>query len=289
MKKKVFRWVKVFVLVYCLIGIAVYYLQDKILFHPAAMNKEEQYVFGKGELGSGVTYEEINIPYDKETNLNIARFRPADSPASGADSPGTAADSPARGVILYFHGNRRNIGWYAKYAANFTHAGYEVLMMDYPGFGKSTGPLSEKKLYDYALVLYKLARSRYAPGEITIYGKSLGTGIAAKLAAVRDCRRLILETPYYSMPSLARRWLPVYPVGTMIHYRFPTHEFLPLVTAPITIFQGDDDGIVPYGNAARLKALLKPGDEFVTIRGGSHNTLNDFPLFHQKLDSVLAK
>ncbi len=162
-------------------------------------------------------------------------------------------------------------------------------MLDYPGFGKSTGPFTEQKLYDYALVMYKLARSRFKPSEIIIYGKSLGTGIAAELAAVRDCRRLILETPCYSMQSLLRHYLPIYPVGNMIHYRFPTNEYLPAVTAPVTIFHGTGDGIILYSNAERLKPLLKPGDEFITIEKGTHNNLNDFSLFHQKLDSVLER
>ena len=70
-------------------------------------------------------------------------------------------------------------------------------MIDYPGFGKSTGVFSEQLLYDWALTLYKLARAYYSPDSIIIYGKSMGTGIAAQLASIRDCRHLILETPYY--------------------------------------------------------------------------------------------
>ena len=66
-------------------------------------------------------------------------------------------------------------------AADFTRNGYECWMWDYPGFGKSTGEFSEQKLYDYALVLYKLARSRWAPSQIILYGRSIGTGIAAQL------------------------------------------------------------------------------------------------------------
>jgi fermentation-respiration switch protein FrsA (DUF1100 family) len=91
------------------------------------------------------------------------------------------------------------------------------------------------------------------------------------------------------MTSLIRHFLPIYPIGSMLHYRFPNNEWLPAVTAPVTIFHGTSDGVIPYSNAARLKPLLRPGDEFVTIEGGSHNDLNDFPLFHQKLDSVLSR
>ena len=266
--KIIFRWIKIIVLVYCVIGIALYYLQDFILFHPTPMEKNKKYEFG-------YPHRDINIAYDKKTNLNIIQF--------------STPDSVSKGVVLYFHGNRKNISWYAKCTPGFTSHGYEVWMIDYPGFGKSRGKFTEQRLYDYALQLYRLARSRYKPADIVIYGKSMGTGIAAQLAAIRDCKYLILETPYYSMNSLVSHYFPIYPVARMIHYHFPTNEYIQKVTAPVIIFHGTSDGVVPYHNSEKLKPLLKPGDEFVTIPGGSHNDLNDYALFHQKLDSLLSR
>jgi len=266
-KKKIFRWIKVFLLLYAIIGIALYYLQDYILFQPVAIGKSHRYDFSN-------PHREINIPYNNETNINIIQF--------------TAKDSAAKGVVLYFHGNRKNIGWYAKYAPNFTMNDYEVWMIDYPGFGKSTGKFTEQRLYDYALQLYKLARAKYDPSRIVIYGKSMGTGIAAQLASIRDSKYLVLETPYYSMTSLISHYFPIYPIGKIIHYHLPTNEYLEKVTAPIVILQGTDDGIVPFSNAEQLKSVLKNKDEFVAIQNGSHNNLNDFTLFHQKLDSLLS-
>jgi len=265
-RRKIIRWLKVIVLVYCITGIAFYYLQDYILFHPESLSRGTKYEFDN-------KYDEVNIPYNKETILNIIRFK--------------TNDSIAKGVVLYLHGNRKNISWYAKYAGNFTRNGYEVWMLDYPGFGKSTGKFAEQELYGYALQLYKLARSKYKPGEIIIYGKSLGTCLASQLASVRDCKYLILETPCYSMTSLVAHYFPIYPVSRMLHYHFPTNEYLKEVTAPIIIFHGTNDGVVPYSNSKRLIPVLKQNDEFVTIEGGSHNDLNNFPIFHQKLDSLL--
>jgi len=267
-KKKGFRWLKVLILLYCIIGIAFYYLQDRILFHPVAVDIHTPYHFDQ-------PFKEVNIPYNKETNINVIQFT-----HTGADT--------ARGVVLYFHGNKENISRYAPYATDFTPHGYEVWMIDYPGYGKSTGKFSEEDLYAYALVLYKLARSRWRPDQIIIYGKSLGTGVAAELADVRDCQRLILECPYYSMTSLVRHYLPLWPVGSMMHYKFPTYEHLPKVTAPITIFHGTSDGVVPYSNASRLKPLLKKGDEFITIEGGGHNDLADHQEFKSRILSFLT-
>jgi hypothetical protein len=162
-------------------------------------------------------------------------------------------------------------------------------MIDYPGFGKSTGVFSEDKLYEWALTLYKLARAYYSPDSIIIYGKSMGTGIAAQLASIRDCRYLILETPYYDLPSIIDNYLPIYPVNRMIHYELPTWKYLQDVTAPITIFHGTGDWIIPLRNAVRLKPFLKTTDEFMSIPDGSHNDLFQFPLVTKKLDSLLNR
>ncbi|MBI2284916.1 MAG: alpha/beta fold hydrolase [Bacteroidetes bacterium] len=267
-KQKLFRWIKLIVAVYALAGIALYYLQEKFLFHPVAIPADSSYHFSQ-------PFTEANILLDQDTRFNLVQFTPA--------------DTPAKRIVLYFHGNRENVNHYAGFAKNFTSKGYEVWMPDYPGFGKSTGKLTEAILYEEALHVYKLARIRYQPEQILIYGKSLGTGIAAQLASVRDCRQLILETPYYSLTSLTRLFFWMYPVNQLLHFKMRTHEYLPKVTAPVTIFHGTADGVIPYLHAKRLKKLLKPADSFITIEGGSHNDLNSFPLMQEKLDSLLRK
>jgi pimeloyl-ACP methyl ester carboxylesterase len=266
MKKLLFRWLKIIILVYCLVGIAIYYGQDKILFHPEPLPVTHQYNFL-------YPYKELNLPYTQNANMNIIQF--------------TANQPNPKGVVLYFHGNKKNIGWYAKNAPLFTSRGYEVWMIDYPGFGKSTGEFTEQQLYTWALVLYKLARTRYAKDSIIIYGKSMGTGVAAQLATVRDCKTLILEAPYYSFPSIIGSWLPVYPVNKMIRFKLPTWQYLQEITNPVVIFHGTSDHTIPYRNAKQLQPYLKPHDAFVTIEGGHHNDLTDFPAYKQTLDSLL--
>jgi pimeloyl-ACP methyl ester carboxylesterase len=162
-------------------------------------------------------------------------------------------------------------------------------MIDYPGYGKSTGPLTEHRLYAYAEQLYKMAAAKMGKDSIVLYGKSMGTGIAAWLAARKNCRQLILETPYYSMTSLAAHYFPIYPVNDMIRYKLPSYQYLQEVIVPVTIIHGTADGIIPYSNARKLLPVLKSTDRFISIAGGSHNNLSEYPLFHQTLDSLLAK
>ena len=267
MKKKIFRWAKIIVLLYCVIGIALYYLQDYFLFHPTVLARNYRYQFD-------MPFTEVEIPFNKTDTLNMIKFMPV--------------DSVRRGVVIYFHGNKENIHRYAKFASSFTRHGYEVWMADYPGFGKTIGQRNEKTLYQQSVQIYKMAVTKYQKDSIVIYGKSFGTGIAAYLASVSDCKQLILETPYNSIPDLLSCYAFIYPTTRMSNYKIPTYQYLQEIKAPITIFHGTDDGVIPYRCAEKLKEVLKPSDQFITIEKGSHNNLNDFPLYHQKLDALLA-
>jgi surfactin synthase thioesterase subunit len=105
---------------------------------------------------------------------------------------------------------------------------------------------------------------------------------------VRDCKRLILETPYYDFPSVVSQYLPIYPLSWILHYNLPTHKYLQRAACPVSAFQGTDDWIVTYSNAKKLMTCLEKKDEFITIKGGSHNDLYQFPETVHKLDSLLA-
>ena len=268
MNKKLLRWVKVVVLLYCAIGIALFYLQDYFLFHPTVLARDYQYRFD-------TPFKEVDIPFNQTDTLNMVQFFPA--------------DSLRKGVVIYFHGNKGNINRYAKFASDFTRQGYEVWMEDYPGFGKTIGDRNEKVLYRQAEQVYKMAASKYKKDSIIVYGKSFGTGIAAYVASVYDCKQLILETPYYSIPALFNCYAFIYPTTRMSNYKIPTSEFLQEVKVPVTVFHGTDDGVIPYRCAAKLKPILKTTDQFITIENGSHHNLNEFPLYRQKLDSLLKK
>jgi len=266
MKKKIFFWAKIIIIIYCLIGILIYYFQEKLIFHPEVLAKDHQYEFP-------FPFKEVNLPYSEQSTINIVQFLPA--------------DSAVKGVVLYFHGNGQNISKYAPHAPFFTKNNYEVWMIDYPGYGKSTGEMSEKALYDWAMVFYKLARARFPKDKIILYGRSLGTGIAAQLASVRDCKALVLESPYYSFTSLAASKAPVYPVSQMLRYELPTYKYLQEVTAPITIFHGTEDELIPISQSKRLKPFLKKNDEWIPLENAGHNNCMNFDGYATKLDSIL--
>jgi hypothetical protein len=266
-RRKIYRITIVVTLIYCSIGIALYHLQEKLLFHPAPLPGSFQFKFD-------VPFKEVNIAMNKKDTLNLIQFFPR--------------DSIPKGVVIYFHGNTGNVTRYAKFAPGFTKNGYEVWMPDYPTYGKTTGKLTEENIYDQAKEVYKLAHSKFPGNQIFVYGRSLGSGVAAYIAAKEDCAALILETPYYSIPDLFRSYAPIYPTKRMSHFKFPVGEYLKEVKEPVIIFHGTSDETIPLRCAEKLKKVLKPGDEFITIENGTHNNLNDFSLFHEKLDSVLS-
>lgn len=257
--------IRVFALYLLLCG-CFYFFQHLFFFHPQILPAGYQFSFDQ-------KFEEQQIKLDEKTLIDIVQFKPN--------------DTAAKGVLLYFHGNRQNIERYASYAKNFTRQGYECWMVDYPGYGKSTGELTQDAMQNTAIQLYKMARAKYSSEKLIIYGKSLGTGPAAWLASVRDCKQLILETPYYSMVSLAHSLLPFMPVSWLIKINFTTGNYFKNITAPITIFHGLQDEVIPFTNAMQLIPRMKKGDRFVPIPGGMHNDLPSKATYQAELDSLL--
>lgn len=245
-----------------------YGYQQYFFFRPNFLGAQHKFNFVEG-----VKFNESKLSFDKETIIDVVQFQPKDT---------------AKGVVLFFHGNRANIEHYSSYAPYFTNKGYECWMPDYPGYGRSTGELNIDVLEKLSVQLYKMARAKYKPGQIIIYGKSLGTGIASYLASQRDCRDLILETPYYSLASVAANYLFFMPVHRLIKYNLDTYKYLDDVTAPITILHGDKDELIPLTNSASLVTHMKPADAFYVIKNGRHNNLAGFELYRKVIDSVLA-
>lgn len=267
-KKRIFLLVKIVIIMYCGGGIALYYLQDTFLFHPKKLEADHVFKFK-------TAYKEFQIPVNKTDTISMIKFLPA--------------DSVPRGLVIYFHGNMENVEYYEPFANQFTKYGYEVWMPDYPGYGKSTGERNEKKLYDEAWIVQKLAMNTYHSDSIIIYGKSLGTGIAAYTASVSKCRQLVLETPYFSITDMFAHYAWMYPVSLMVKYKIPTWQYLEDVKAPVIIFHGTADKIIPYSCAEKLKRTMKKGDQFITIKDANHHNIDEYDVYKNFMDSLLRK
>ena len=249
---------------YLIPAVTLQMFQKKLIFHPDVLAADYKFQFD-------IPFEELKIRVKKDELLSAVLFK---------------AKAP-KGIVIYFHGNARNISQYASKTPDFTNQGYDVLMMDYPTYGKSTGALQESKIYADGLLMYEIARGRFPADSIIIYGRSLGTAVATQLASIRDCRRLVLESPFYSMTDMAMRFAPIFPYSLMLEYKFPTNEFIKKVTAPVTIIHGTADRTVPIASGKKLEKLFKPGDKFIAIEGADHNNLNNYTRFHQAIANAL--
>lgn len=199
-----------------------------------------------------------------------------------------------KGVVVYYHGQQVNIETKGKDVSRlFNNRDYDVVMLDYRGFGKSRGPLNEATLYQDCLISYDWAKSLYGEENIIIYGCSLGTSMAAFVSSKTNPKMVILESPYYNMIELGKFIKPYYPlvvIEAILKYPMRTDLFLENTTCPIYFFHGTNDTIIPYECSAKLFNKFKtnkPFVELVTIEGADHYSITKTFNYHQKLDSLL--
>src|SRR5690606_14997371 len=130
----------------------------------------------------------------------------------------------------------------------------------------------------------------YPEDQIIILGHSIGSGMAAKLAAANDPKLLILQAPPYSLPDLSKKLFPLnlFP-AFLIRYKLKTGKHLQQVKAPVVIMHGDEDEIVYYGSSLKLKQHFKPEDTLITLKGLGHNNFLDTTRYRNEIEKVLSK
>ena len=159
-------------------------------------------------------------------------------------------------------------------------------MIDYSGYGKSSGKSTEKKLYQNAETVWEWTKKEWNHyDKKVIYGRSLGTGVATFLASKNKADLVILETPFDNLKGTMLYYSPL--IIVPFKYKFPNKKHLSQITSDIVIFHGTNDWVVPLTSAVKLKPLLKKNDKFIIIEGGGHKNLRDFPLYHKKLEEIM--
>jgi fermentation-respiration switch protein FrsA (DUF1100 family) len=197
----------------------------------------------------------------------------------------------ARALIIYFHGNTGSLRRWQFMGEELATRGYEVVIMDYRGYGLSHGPRRESWMHRDAESLYDHVIAKIPGKPVIIYGRSLGTGFAVRLASRRKAAGLVLETPFANLSDPASYYMPLIPVKFLLRYHFRSDEHLRHVDCPVLILHGTKDLVVPHASALRLFRSAREGQsvQMVTIVGGKHGNLNSFPLFHEKLTEFLLK
>lgn len=253
-------------LIYLVISILLYYLQDYFLFKPEKLPEDFEFHY------QNQTTREYNLETRDGAIINGLRFIPK---------------GESKGIVLYLKGNSKSIKGWGKFAVDFTRHGYNVLMVDYRGFGKSTGKRSQKAIKRDLQVIYNKLKDLVPEEEIVLYGRSLGSGFAAKLASMNQPKMLILDAPYYSLTEVTSRYMPFMPLSILMKYPLPTYKWLKYVQCPIHIIHGTNDKLIPFKTSIKLSKVNPKLTTLHSIIGGGHKNLNNFESYHKILDRIL--
>lgn len=245
--------------------VLVYLVQERFIFKPEKLKQDFVYKYD-------IPFKELFIDIEPGVRINGLHF---------------FAKKPL-GLILYFHGNTRSIKGWAKYSKDFYRYRYDVVLVDYRGFGKSTGRKNEKQMLKDMQVVYDTLAVQYHENQIIVYGRSLGSGFAAKLASDNSPRYLILDAPYYNFAKAVQRFIPILPMRYVLRYQLQTDKWIRKVNCHTYIIHGSKDWLIPISQSEKLQQLNPGKITLITIEGGGHNNLPSFPEYHNFLRDILA-
>lgn len=263
--RKFRKFLKVVVGLYILITVLLYFFQEKLIFQPTKLPQDHHFSFSE-------PFTEFSITTADGAVLNALHFK----------------RKAPKGVILYFHGNAGDLSRWGEIATFFARKEFDIVIMDYRTYGKSTGKLGEQRLFSDAQLFYNYLLERYSEEKIIVYGRSLGTAMATKVASMNNPKKLVLETPFYNLYDAAKHRFSFLPLKLLLRYRFETNTHIKKIKCPIAIFHGTEDVVVPYASGKQLFEVAPSPKELITIPGGDHNNLISFPIFLSKIDETLS-
>src|SRR5436190_19481094 len=193
----------------------------------------------------------------------------------------SAPDAP---LVLYFGGNAEEVSWMVDELPR-RDAGAAWLLIDYRGYGASGGAPSEQSLTSDALAWYD--RFAATSPRIFAFGRSLGSGVAVRLASERPLAGLVLVAPFDSMVEVGKRHYPFLPVGLLLRHRFDSLSLAPKLTAPLLCIVATHDEVIPPQHAKRLYDAWGGPKKWVELMAG-HNGTDNHPDYWPSIRAFLA-
>ncbi len=255
---------------YVAVSAYLYFRQESLIFFPQTLPADYEFPYA-------APFEEVFLTAEageEQVILHALHF------FADADEP--------KGIVLYLHGNGSTLGELGDEAAILTEQGVDVFMIDYRGYGKSSGRLnSEADLFADSDAAYDYVAARFPDSQIVLYGRSLGTGLATRLAALHDVRLLILEAPYFSIHFIVRRVAPFLPSG-LLKYPLRTDQWILEVDCPVYLFHGTEDEVLPYQFSQQLAEIVPTEHELFLIDGARHSNLPDTLEYRREIARILG-
>lgn len=249
--KMLFNLIIALASVYFVIVLLVFFVQSHLIFFPQT---GRTIVATPEQIGLG--YESVNIRTNDEETLH-GWFIPVPN---------------AIGTVLFFHGNAGNISDRLDYFPMFRSLKLNIFIVDYRGYGQSSGTPTEVGTYNDAAAAWEyLTKVKgIAPNEIVLYGESLGGAVAAWLATQKNPALLVLASTFTSVPDLAETIYPYLPVRWIARFEYNTLEYLESINCPVFIAHSPDDEIVPFSHGQRLfRAAAEP--KYFLVLSNGHN------------------
>ena len=264
---KLFDWLKLAGCVVLGFPILIYFLQERLIFFPQPLTQDPL------KANPGVAIEEVNLIVSDRVRLHgwLVKATPAPSPAP---------------LLIYFGGNAEEVSWLASTAGQY--AGWSLLMLNYRGYGRSEGKPGEAELFADALQIYDYAARRADAGRVAVIGRSLGSGVAVYLAALRPVAGVILVSPYDSVESVAKGVYPFLPIGLMLKHRFDSLARAPGVKAPLLCLVAGDDRVIPRPHSERLYAAWGGKKQWREIPGTGHDDVAGEPDYWRAIADFLT-
>jgi fermentation-respiration switch protein FrsA (DUF1100 family) len=255
------RWTISILAIFLLMGGLLHTFQTSMIFYPGKLRKDFRFSLVEGA-------EEVFLNTTDGETINALFY------------PGTSSE-----VILYFHGNAGDLSGWQHISQDFTRLGYSILIIDYRGYGKSSGTITEQGLYKDGEAAYQFLVNEkgYAPEDIIIYGRSIGTGIAVELAARHETKGIILESPFTSLKKLANQKVPFLLPSLFLKYSFDNIGKINSLNSPVLFIHGAKDSLIPVSHTEKLFTAFHGEKEKIIIPGGGHNDLNTFSEYHEAL------
>jgi len=236
----------------------LYTQQERIIFHAHPLPEDFRFQAG----------QEVEVPIGDQLTMNCVWLK---SPQS-------------KGVILYLHGNRGNARRALYQTRQIYQQGYDILIPDYRGFGKTEGSYShQQEMFEDIEQVYEWLLQNYSEDQIVPFGYSLGSGLACYLAEKYDPQQVFLVAPFLSFTELKNEFLPFIP-SFIMSYKFDNERRVKNASESFTIFHGTKDPIIPYEHGRKLSEL---GDhvELITLEGGDHRSV----IFSEKIATTLSR
>jgi len=188
-------------------------------------------------------------------------------------------------LMIYYGGNAEELSYTLGDYSGFSD--FSVLMVNYRGYGKSTGSPGEVEFFKDALHIFDLQRGKYK--EIILIGRSIGSGVACYVAANRDAEKVILITPFDSLLNIARKCYPYLPVSLLLKHRFDSFSYASKAKEKCLFILAKEDTLIPNENSKRLFEEWAGEKKMIILEGADHNSASTYEQYWQAIKEFVKE